>query len=61
MSVSFTFEHGQLDDRAGPAVGDDERQRALVRGLHVQEVDPARPTQHERNDVLMLGDVSGCN
>jgi hypothetical protein len=39
MSVSFPFEHGQLDHRAGPAVGDDERQRVLVRGLHVEEVD----------------------
>jgi hypothetical protein len=29
----------QLDDRAGPAVGHDERQRVLVGRLHVDEVD----------------------
>ena len=29
----------QLDHRAGPAVGDDQRQRVLVGGLHVDEVD----------------------
>ena len=29
----------QLDDRAGPAVGHDQRQRVLVRRPHVQEVD----------------------
>ena len=29
----------QLDDRAGPAVGHDQRQRVLVRRAHVDEVD----------------------
>ena len=29
----------QLDDRAGPAVGHDQRQRVLVRRLHVDEMD----------------------